>query len=130
MKYADIRDKKRPSLGNRDAMSIKDRSAQFSPFAALTGHEEAVKEVARVTNNKINLDPYIKDEINRKLNEYIDRLKEKPKIKLTYFKKDLYKEGGTYLVYEGRLYKLDSYKKILIMEDGEEILIKNIIDIT
>ena len=42
-------------------MSLEQRSAQFAPFAALTGYEGQVKETARLTNKKIEINEELKE---------------------------------------------------------------------
>lgn len=78
-------------------MSNLDRAAQFAPFAALTGHEEAVKEVARRTNEKIELDESELEILNRKLQKINENLPLKQPIKITYYQPDEKKNGGKYL---------------------------------
>lgn len=69
-------------------MSIQDRAAQFSPFAALTGHQEAINETTRMVDEKLDLDEYQMLEINVQLNEIKDHIKSSPRVLMTYFKKD------------------------------------------
>ena len=70
------------------------RSAQFAPFAALTGHDEAVKETARLTDQRIEIDEYAKDELNRKLNYIIEHIDDELTFSITYFVPDKKKDGG------------------------------------
>ena len=127
--YEDIINLPRPISKKREAMSIKNRAAQFSPFAALTGHEEVIREEARETQKRINLDPYMKEELNRKLNLLLSQLKEKHRVKICYFQEDERKAGGEYVTIEGTLRKVDTYKGIIHMADKKLIPIKEIIDI-
>ena len=46
---------------------MHDRAAQFSPFAALTGHEAAIKETARLTDDKQILSEDVIEKINGQL---------------------------------------------------------------
>ena len=100
------------------------RAAQFAPFAALTGHGEAVKETARLTERKIELDEYRKEELNFKLLS----MKENPKsvYTITYFLPDERKAGGKYVSKTGSIAKIDGYEKIVIMDDKTEIPISEI----
>ena len=107
-------------------MSHENRAAQFSPFAALSGHEAAIKETARITQEKIELDETQKVILDEKL--YY--LKYNPQvIEITYFVKDEYKAGGQYQQIIGKIKKILEYKRMIIMEDGTEFLIDDIKDI-
>lgn len=128
-KYDDIINLSRHVSKKRPNMPIKDRAAQFSPFAALTGHDEAVKETARVTEKRIDLDQYMKEELNRKLQILMEKIKENPKIKITYFEADENKEGGTYITTTGMAKSIDEYRKIIFMTDDTIIHIDEIIKI-
>ena len=79
-KYDDIINLPRHVSQKRLPMSIKDRAAQFSPFAALTGHDAEVKETARITEKRLELDQYMKEKLNHKLQILVDKVKEEPKI--------------------------------------------------
>ncbi|MSU02113.1 hypothetical protein [Tissierella pigra] len=126
-KYRDIINLPRPVSKKRRPMAIGDRAAQFAPFAALTGHEKAVEEVARLTEDRIELDQYMKDDINRKLQLLLDRVKERPEVEILYFQADHRKEDGRYLQLKAKLKKIDIYEKLLIMDNLTEITIDNII---
>lgn len=128
-KYEDIINLPRHISNKRSAMPIQDRAAQFSPFAALTGHDAAVKETARVTERRIDLDQYMKEDLNDKLQILIKRIKENPKIKIKYFQADKNKDGGTYIIVNNRVKKIDEYEKIIFMEDNTIIPIDNIVKI-
>ncbi len=110
-------------------MAVSDRAAQFSPFAALTGHDAAIKETARLTEKRVELVEYIKEAINRKLQIIVDRIKEHPEIVVTYFKPDEKKDGGAYVTAAGMAKKIDQYQRVVIMNDDTEIPIDEIISI-
>lgn len=110
-------------------MKAIDRAAQFSPFAALTGHDAAVKETARLTDKRVELDEYMKDYLSRKLQIIEDRLKDNPEIEITYFQPDRKKKGGSYVTYTGTVKKIDQLELIIIMTDGTVIPIDEIISI-
>ena len=124
-KYSDIINLSRPK-SNRPSMSIEARAAQFAPFSALTGYGEAIKEVGRVTNQKLELSDARIDIINEKLNDLKNNLNRK--VKLTYFVKDKLKDGGEYITEEVYIKKIDSYKLKLILVD-KEISFDNILEI-
>lgn len=127
--YEDIIDLPPHVSRKRPKMSIMNRAAQFAPFAALTGHEAAVKETARQTQEKIQLDQYIKDGLNNKLQIIDDQLKEHPEIEITYFQPDQKKDGGVYTTSIGIVKKIDKYEKLVVMEEGTTIYLDHIIKI-
>ncbi|WP_053942637.1 hypothetical protein [Kallipyga gabonensis] len=116
---------------NHPRMSRENRAVQFSPFQALTGYEVAIQEAGRPTRERTKLSDDEVDDINRALAYLVDRLAEgagggagdHPRIRIRYFRKDDLKEGGAYLVKEGRVAEIQAYRRVLIFEDGEEIAI-------
>ncbi len=128
-KYDDIIHLPRHMSTTREAMPIRDRAAQFSPFAALTGHDAAIKETARLTEERIELDTYIKDGLNKKLQVLMKYIGDNPKITVTYFQSDKMKDGGTYITLTGKVKKINEYKKIIILEDNTKISMNEIVDI-
>ncbi len=115
--------------GTHPHMEIIDRAAQFSPFAALTGHDAAIKETARLTNKRIELDEHEKDVVSERLQIIADNIKEEPRIEVTYFQPDGKKDGGAYVTVTMRVKKVDLYMRNLIMMDGNLIPIDDIINI-
>ena len=113
----------------RPRMSMIDRAAQFSPFSALTGHDSAVKETARLTDQRIELSEDMKNEINDRLLFIAERKKEKTEIEITYFKPDEKKDGGAYITAFGSVKKINEYERVVIMNDGTKIQIDDIISI-
>lgn len=113
----------------RQQMSMADRAAQFSPFAALTGYEEAVAEAARWTDKKIELDESAQAELNQKQSFLINILSEEPEITVSYFKKDEKKAGGAYYNLTAKLQKIDVYNRQLLFVTGEKIPFDDILDI-
>ena len=111
-------------------MSIENRAAQFAPFAALTGYEEQLTETRRRTGQRIELDEGEKQQLDEKL-QYVmrnDGIREN--VAFTYFVPDPYKEGGEYVTKKGKIKKLDSYHKKIILEDFTEIPVEEIIEIS
>jgi len=113
----------------RPHMSAYDRAAQFSPFAALTGYEDAVAETARLTGKKAELDEYGKSDLNERLNIIQDTLDEQPKVSITYFLPDKKKSGGEYVTVSGCVKKIDEYEHIVVMLDATKIPIDDIAEI-
>ena len=128
-KYKDIIDLPHHQSLRRPRMAMIDRAAQFSPFAALTGHNDAIIETARLTDRKIELDEGTKSIINEKIQMISDFLFEKPTVTFTHFEPDIKKEGGTYLNTTGTVKRIDEFKREIILTDGRIILIEHIYDI-
>ncbi|MBP1560404.1 MAG: hypothetical protein J6C96_04075 [Oscillospiraceae bacterium] len=120
-KYDDIIDLPRPISKKHKPMTITDRAAQFSPFAALTGYDDAVSETARLTDSRLELDEDRLSELNAKLNILRDNLSERPEVTVEYFVPDERKSGGKYFTFSGQLRRIDEYEKKIIFTDGTEI---------
>ena len=127
--YDDIINLEKPISKKHGKMPIEDRAAQFAPFAALTGFGAVIKETARLTDKKIELDEEEKQILNQKLQIIKNKLSEKPFITLTYFEKDLLKEGGKYINLSGNIKKIEEFSQEIIMTDETRINIENIIEI-
>lgn len=115
--------------GKHPRMAAGDRAAQFSPFAALTGHSAAVKETARLTDARAELDENAKTGLDNRLQILADRLEEHPEIEVTYFQPDARKTGGAYIMAVGPVKKIDAYKRVVVMTDGTAIPVDEIVGI-
>lgn len=113
----------------RPQMSMMDRAAQFSPFAALTGYDAAIKETGRLTDEKIELGEETKAVLDRKQRYLSDMISVQPEITVTYFLPDERKSGGTYLSVTGKLKRIDEYERMMILTDGKKIPLDDIVDI-
>lgn len=111
-------------------MSLYARSAQFAPFAALTGYEEEVKETARETNERIDIEDELKSILDGKLQIILEQIKNHPEISITYFIADSKKHGGEYVTVTGLVKKVDLYNQYIYLIDNTEIPINEIIDIS
>ena len=111
-------------------MSLEARSAQFAPFAALTGYEDAVKETARLTDKKIEIDEGLKQILNNKLQYILENNDANPEITFTYFISDKKKTGGKYIEKEGIVKKIDHINGFVLLKDKSKIKIDDIINIT
>ena len=125
--YEDIINMEHPTSKNHPRMTVYNRAAQFSPFAALTGHKEAIKETERLTDDEIELDENVRAELDYKLQQILNTNNSNLNIRVTYFEKDENKEGGAYLTLCSKIKKIDEYKKIIKFANGKEIFIKDII---
>lgn len=129
MDYEDIINTKYPYPTNRRKMNMLSRAAQFSPFAALTGYDEAIKEENRFVNRQVELGEDEVLALDLKLQYLKKIINNKPLVTITYFVKDLKKDGGLYKIYNGNLIKIDNYKHTLEFEDKMIIKLNDIIDI-
>lgn len=107
-------------------MPMLDRAAQFAPFAALTGHKEAILEQQRLTQTKRILSNEEKLAINEKIFELMNL---KSKCRITYFEKDRTKSGGQYMESVLSFKRIDELNKILCFKENIQIQIENIVDI-
>lgn len=127
--YSDIIHLPHHQSSCRKHMSMHDRAAQFAPFAALTGYHAAIKETARQTERKIELDEGMLAEINYKMQKIQNNMYNKPRLKIVYFVPDGKKNGGQYMSYEGNIRRIDEVKQVLIFTDGKEIAMNDVIQI-
>lgn len=125
-KYDDIINLEHHVSTKYSRMSLENRSAQFAPFSALTGYEEAVKEEARVTESRIDIDEEAKIEVNEKLNYIMKHLDKNIIVSVTYFEKDKKKQGGSYKTIKGIIKKIDDSRKTIEMQTGEIIKIEEL----
>ena len=120
-KYDDIINLGHPTSKKHPRMPIRDRAAQFAPFAALVGYDDAVEETARVTDDMIEQSDEMKAIIDQKLRYLSEHIGEMPTVLVTYFLPDEKKSGGEYKIFEGRLKRLDDYDAVMIFECGKKI---------
>ncbi len=110
-------------------MPMQDRAAQFSPFAALTGYDDAIDETARLTGRKLELGEEAKEVLDRKLQYLGSIISDQPEISVTYFVPDEKKDGGEYVTVSGKLKRIDEYGRVLVLTDGDKIGLDEVIDI-
>lgn len=127
--YEDIIDLPHHVSSVHGHMPMKDRAAQFSPFAALTGHSDALDETARLTTEKIELSDDEKNVLDRRLKAVINSVDKNIEFAFTYFVPDVFKEGGSYKTVKSPVHKINLSKDIIYLENGTEISIPNIIKI-
>ena len=123
--YDDIINLSRPQYNDLPPMSIHDRAAQFSPFAALVGYDAAVEETARLTDSRREMEEDEINELNRQLSELNKRLSERPRIRVTYFIRDRKKEVGRYASKIGNARTIDQAENRIIFTDGESVPVKD-----
>ena len=106
--------------------TMADRAARFSPFAAISGYEDMIKEAARVTEERIDITDATKELLNEKLNMIVEFLDEEPEVTITYFEPDKKKDGGAYLSITGTVKRIDEYERIVLMTNEMKIKIDEI----
>lgn len=110
-------------------MTIYNRSAQFAPFAALTGYDDKVSEAARLTDDEIELSEDLKNHIDIKLQIVNEHIKDNREITVLYFEKDKRKRGGKYIKYKGIVKKIDLIENTIKFKDNFKINLDMVLDI-
>lgn len=128
-KYDDIINLPHHISKKHPQMTLEARAAQFAPFAALTGYDDEVKETARLTNRRIELDDEAKSILDNKIQIVLEQISQRPTVSITYFIPDTRKAGGEYVTITGIIKKVDSYNQVIVLENRTEIPINEIIDI-
>ena len=116
--YGDIIDLPHHVSERHPAMSLYDRAAQFSPYAALTGYHDLVKEEARLVDERIELSDGETEQLNRKLKEISRMIKDgtRPEAAMTYFVPDPVKEGGRYETVTESIRKVDPVRQVIVLQ--------------
>ena len=114
---------------NHPQMPLRDRAAQFAPFAALTGYEAAVGETARQTTERRELDAQEAAALNRRLTDLAARLKDRPEVTIEYFVPDERKAGGAYVTVTGRVRNISVPERLLVMEDETVIPLEDVVSV-
>ncbi len=127
--YGDILHCPHPISTRHATMTKLDRAAQFAPFAALTGYEDAISEEARLTEPRIWQEESCRQDLDRVCRYLQDCIKEQPVITVTYFQPDTRKTGGAYRTVTQRLKKLNEYDRCLVLCTGQEISVEDIVAI-
>jgi len=126
-KYDDILYLDYPTPNTRKRMTMSDRAAQFSAFAALTGYDEAIEETARLTDPKALLSEDEQNVIGEKLAYLKEKMSEKPFVRIVFFVPDALKSGGRYVQAEGEVRKIREFEKNILLSGGEEIAFDDIL---
>ena len=114
----------------RQRMSMYDRAAQFAPFAALAGYDDAVAETARLTESRPELDEQEQSAINGRLAYIADHIKEQPEVRIKYFVPDEHKSGGAIIEVSGKVKKISATDGTVVMADGCKIRLSDIVDLS
>lgn len=127
--YDDIINLPRHVSKTRQQMSMHDRAAQFSAFAALTGYEAKIRETARTTDKRPELDESRIARINTCLQILVDKANERPAVLITFFRADEKKSGGAYVVVSGNFRRLDESDETVVLTNGIKIPLEDIYEI-
>ena len=127
--YLDLLDLPYPNAGKRPGMPVSERAAQFSPFAALTGFEQAVSETARLTEAFREPGEDEREELDRRLSYLVSQIGTGRIFQITYFVPDLKKEGGRYCTVRDSVQKKQEDKACLVLSQGTEIPLSRIVGI-
>ena len=114
---------------NRPQMPMSDRAAQFAPFAALTGYDAAIKEIGRLTDERVELDVEALSALDMKYQILMEALDEAPEVTITYFQPDERKAGGKYVSAVGAVKKIDDFERRITMRDGTRIPMDDVLSI-
>ncbi|MCD7731396.1 MAG: hypothetical protein LUI05_07870 [Oscillospiraceae bacterium] len=128
-KYDDILNLPHHVSETHSHMSMQNRAAQFSPFAALKGYDDAVAETARLTDERLELTADKMNDLNQKIAFLKEHAEERPKVTVEYFIPDEKKSGGLYVSFSGNLRLIDEYNYSMVFEGGKEILLGDIFSI-
>ena len=128
-KYEDIINLPHHVSKTRPQMSMQDRAAQFSPFAALTGYDAAIKETGRLTVRKDEMDEEALHILNMKFQILVDSMDVRPEVTFTYFEPDKHKAGGAYVEVTGMVKKIDDFERLIVMQDGTKLPMDDILRI-
>ncbi len=110
-------------------MPMAARAAQFAPFAAVAGHDAAIREESRITDSWTELGDTGNDELNRKMEHLITLLPQHPTVTIEYFLPDSNKSGGSYQAASGQVKRIDEYERMIELMDGRKIAIDMVKDI-
>ncbi len=127
--YGDIIDLPHHTSKTHPRMPVQERAAQFSPFAALTGYEDAVAEAGRLTAARIELEEDRLEQLDRRLALLAHRAGERPEISIVRFARDKKKPGGAYVTLSGRYKRTDEYTRSVILTDGTAVPIDDILSL-
>ena len=128
-KYDHILHLSRPVSPRHPPMSRANRAAQFAPFAALSGYDDAVEEAGRPTQQRRDLSEEEREELNHRLSLLQQRSVERPQVTLVFFRDDPRKEGGAYLTVTGRFRQMDPVKGDVVLEDWRRVPAEDLYDV-
>ena len=120
-RYSDLLDLPHPTSPRHPRMPILDRAAQFAPFSALTGYDDAIEETARLTDSMLEMTEDRREQLDRQYQILLVSVERHPQVEVTYFLPDTRKDGGAYRTVRGRLLRIDEVERIMQLENGQRI---------
>jgi hypothetical protein len=120
-RYADMLDLLHPTSARHPRMPIIDRAAQFAPFAALTGYDDAIEETARLTDSMLDMTEDRRELLDRRYQLLLASVERHPQVEVTFFLPDARKEGGSYQTVRGQLMRIDEAERIMHLQNGHRI---------
>lgn len=124
--YGDIIDLPHHVSSRHPQMPLSDRAAQFAPFAALAGHDAAIRETARRTDSFVELDEGRQEELNERLQLLGQIQAQEPEVEVVCYQPDLVKSGGVYVTILGKVRKIDGCSRQIIFTDGRTVSMDNL----
>ncbi len=128
--YTDIMYMEYSGSRTHNRMSLRDRAAQFAPFAALTGYEGMIDETARYTEAPAEISEDKRSTINDTVKIISDNIRRRPRGIVEYFIPHGKKKGGRYITASKTIEKIDKINGALIACDGTEISVNDIFELT
>lgn len=119
--YDDLIDLAHPTSPRHPRMPILDRAAQFAPFSALTGYDDAIEETARLTDSMSEMTEDHRDQLDRRYQLLLASVERHPQVEITYFLPDARKSGGSYQTVRGNLLRIDEAERIMQLSGGHRI---------
>ena len=120
-RYIDMLDLLHPTSPHHPRMPIIDRAAQFAPFAALTGYDDAIEETARLTDQMRNMTEDQREQLDRRYQLLLASVERHPQVEVTYFLPDARKSGGSYQTVRGQLLRIDETERVMHLGNGHRI---------
>ena len=120
-RYADMLDLPHPTSPRHPRMPIIDRAAQFAPFSALTGYDDAIEETARLTDSMLDMTEDRRELLDRKHQILLASVERHPQVEVTYFCPDDRKKGGSYQTVRGMLLRIDELERVMHLSGGQRI---------
>ena len=128
-RYTQILHHPRPVSQQRLPMPVRDRAAQFAPFAALTGFDDAIGETGRVVEQPIILAQDALEELDSAIRKIQDTIETQPEAEVVWFRPDSRKAGGCIHSARGRVKQVDIPGQLLLFADGKSVPLKEITSI-
>lgn len=129
-RYHDIINLPHHVSATRPHMSRLDRAAQFSPFAALNGYTQAIREASRFTQQRVELGEYELTELNESFRQLMEHFSDDPEVKITYFQPEKSKEEGLYLTVKTKVIKIDEFEREILLKNGTKIPFSDLYSLT